>query len=156
LFAVTTNDRRIVLWDTVTREPVLPPFEGHTAGGVIARFSHAGDRLLSTDWNQLWRGWDTRTGRQLLTLPATGSRLQFSPADRLVGADWRYNPEVRFYRFRPGSELRTMIPRRGGGRAGFEAITALDSEGRLLAVATPADITLVDSARAEEVGVLPR
>ncbi len=61
----------IYLYDTTTGRLALPPLVGHRTAGIVVRFNHAGDRLLSTDWSANWRLWDTRTGRSAPT--ASGS-----------------------------------------------------------------------------------
>jgi serine/threonine protein kinase/WD40 repeat protein len=160
LLAVATNDRKICLWDTVTRKLVLPPFEGHKSQGIVVGFNRAGDRLLSTDWNQVWRLWDTRNGQLLLTVPAGGDCLRFSAGDRLVAADWSLGTKVRLYRFLSGSEFRTVVHRAGTSTGEFpgeltRGSAILDAEGRLLAYSTRKGIALVDVARCEDVALLP-
>src|SRR5262249_32692160 len=49
LLAVSTHDSKIHLWDSVTRQSVLPPLEGHKQGGRVLRFHPAGDLLASND-----------------------------------------------------------------------------------------------------------
>jgi serine/threonine protein kinase/WD40 repeat protein len=152
LLAVAANDTKIYLWDTQTRQQVLPPLEGHKAHGVQCRFDRTGERLFSTDWSQVWRIWDTKTGRQLLTLPAGGTDFQFSADGRLVGPDGA-PPKLRVHRFRPGLEFRSL-----GRGATFEAKypVATHPDGRLLAITTGAgQIFLVDLARMEESALLP-
>ena len=63
----------ITLHDVASGQQVLAPLEGHKTGGVMMCFSHAGDRLLSTDWNGIWRLWDVKTGQMLLTMPSGGT-----------------------------------------------------------------------------------
>ena len=100
-------DHKIYLWDVVTGRLALPPLEGHKRSGLVMRFNHAGDRLLSADWSGSWYLWDTRSGQLLLTLRGWGPSLQFSPDDRLVGGGW--SGKVQIYHFRRGEELRTMV-----------------------------------------------
>src|SRR5262249_30743328 len=73
------------LWDTATRSLALPPLCGHKQDGVFARFNHAGNCVLSTDWSGLWRLWNARTGQLLLTQPAGSSWMDFSADDRWIG-----------------------------------------------------------------------
>jgi serine/threonine protein kinase/WD40 repeat protein/Tfp pilus assembly protein PilF len=154
LLAVSGWDSKIYLWDATSRRKVLPPLEGHKNGGVLIRFNHAGDRLLSTDWSSLWRLWDVRTG-QLLTQSAGGTFLGFSPDDQFVGASL-VTPKVHLFRFRSGQEFRTLVHYEPSGRGPYVAWgrPVLDPKGRLLATGTRDGVAVVDVARGEEVAVL--
>jgi WD40 repeat protein/tRNA A-37 threonylcarbamoyl transferase component Bud32 len=150
LLAAAANDsdptHKITIWDTHTRQLVMPPLKGHRQPGIVLRFNRAGDLLLSNDWSQMWRLWDVRTGKQLLTQLAVTSCLCFGPDDGLVGADVDGSAgRVRLFRLRRGSEFRTLVY--GGG--------VLDAKGRLLAAYTQEGIALVDVLRSEEVALLP-
>ncbi len=157
LLAVAMNrERKIYLWDMDTRKPALPPLEGHKNDGIILRFDPSGERLLSSDWSGTWRLWDVRSGRQLLTMSAGGTCLQFSRGDSLVAADARV-PPLRLFRYRPGREFRTLVPYRAPGieDAVVEHFTAIDPQGRLLAASAHEGIALLDVARGEEIALLP-
>ncbi len=154
ILAVAT-DRKICLWDTVTCKLVLPPLEGHKRLGLVFRFNHAGDRLLSTDWSSVGRLWDTRTGQELLTLPAAGGCLRFSADDRFVITDLA-GMSVRLYRFQSGRECRTVLHHTAMGTGDWtRGFAILDAEGRLLARATGDGIALVDVARGQQAALLP-
>ncbi len=157
LLAVTINrERKIYLWDIDTKKLALPPLEGHKNDGLILRFDPSGERLLSSDWWGTWRLWDVHTGRQLLTMPAGGTCLQFNRGDSLVAADAAF-PRLRLFRYRPGQEFRTLVPSRDPRRedALLAATSAIDPQGRLLAVSTHDGIALLDVARGEEIALLP-
>jgi serine/threonine protein kinase/WD40 repeat protein len=153
-----TSHPNITVWDTLTRRLALPPLESHKGQGVVVRFNHAGDRLLSTDWGNLWRLWDTRTGQLLLTQPAGGVELCFSPDDGLVGLD-ATSQGLRFFRFRSGREFHTVIHRVNSIVAGYTVEDGgkcqLDGDGRLLAISVQNGIAVVDVVRGEEVALLP-
>jgi WD40 repeat protein len=154
LLAVDTPDRKIRLWDTVTCKPVLPSFDGHKTLGIVYRFNHAGDRLLSTDWHGVWRLWDTRTGQELLTLPAGDRCLRFSADDRLVAAAWESGSSVRLYRFLGGSECRTVV-HHNLTTGEITGGCVIDAEGRLLAYPTRDGLALVDMVHSQEGELLP-
>jgi WD40 repeat protein len=157
LLAVSdTRDLKIRLWDTDTRQLVLAPLEGHKNQGIVLRFDPSGERLLSTDWSGVWRLWDVQTGRQLLAPSANGTCLQFNPTGTLAAAD-ATPPRLRTFRYRPGQEFRTLIPRRGPQMDAADASfsTPLDRQGRMLAVAVKDGIVLLDIARGEEFRLLP-
>jgi len=143
----------IYLWDVPTGRLLLPPLLGHKTGGVVMRFNHAGDRLLSTDWSGSGKLWDTRSGQLLLSQPTTPNPPYFSPDDRLVGTG--ASGKVRLYRFRRGEELRTLVHASSTGQAGFHPMNSLDPAGRLCAMWIPGGgIALVDVARFEEAALL--
>src|SRR5262249_21387206 len=134
---------------------VLPPLEGHKKTGIVFRFNHAGDRLLSTDWSGIWRLWDTRTGQELLTLPAGGYCLRFSADDRFVAANWSPT-SVRLYRFQGGREFRTVVHHSAiSTNDWMRGPAILDAESRLLAYAAGDGIVLVDVPRSQEAALLP-
>ena len=147
---------KITLWDTATKRLAIPAMESIKSPGVIVRFNHAGDRLLSTDWSGLWRLWDARTGQLLLTQPANGVELRLSPDDRWLGLD--ASPQgTRTYHFESGREFCT-VPH-GTDLAGFSGDDIrhcqLDDDGRLLALPSSEGLAVVDLVRGEEVAVLP-
>src|SRR5205085_9821511 len=94
----TGGKHRIYLYDVATNRVVGPSFNGHNTDGILVRFNHAGDRLVSIDWDGTLRLWDVRTGRQLLARTAGGNCLQFSRDDRFLAADLS-TPKVRLFRF---------------------------------------------------------
>jgi serine/threonine protein kinase/tetratricopeptide (TPR) repeat protein/WD40 repeat protein len=159
VLAVGSNaDRKIRLWDMDTQQLVLPPLEGHKSEGFVLRFSPCGERLLSTDWSGICRLWDVQTGRQLLAVPAGATSLQFNPAGTLAAVE-ASSPRLRLFRYQSGLEFRTLIPQRGPQRdaAGFWAWaggTALDPQGRLLAVSVQSGSAFLDLVSGEEVGLL--
>ncbi len=158
LLAVSSyEDHAIDLWDTQTGEVAQPPMIGHRHLGIVMSFNHAGDRLLSNDWSQIWRLWDVRTGRQLLAQPAVGNYLQFSPDDRRAAASFAESPQnCHMFRFRSGSECYNVAYHdKEAEWIGFEGRGQLDISGRLLAIASHDGVVLVDIERAEVAGHLP-
>jgi serine/threonine protein kinase/WD40 repeat protein/Tfp pilus assembly protein PilF len=147
-------DRKLYLWDVPSARLVMPPLEDHKNRGVAARFNHAGDRLLSTDWSSSGHLWDVRSGQLLLTLPGIHySIFSFASDDRLVGTK-RIGGKIQLYNFWRGEELRILAAR--GRSLGYSnRSTPLDAEGRVLAVCTDAGVALVDVARGEETVRLP-
>ncbi len=158
LLAVSTSgpgDRSISLWDSRTGQLAGPLLQGHKVDGIIVRFNHAGDRLVSTDWSGLLRLWDTRTGRQLLASPASGTCLQFSRDDGLLAADVN-SRKVRLFRCRTNQEFRTLtdhLAPKEDNRLVLNAI--VHSAGRLVALSNASGILLADLERGEEVAFLP-
>jgi serine/threonine protein kinase/WD40 repeat protein/Tfp pilus assembly protein PilF len=143
----------IYLWDVSAGRLLLPPLTGHKNGGVVMRFNHAGDRLLSTDWSDSGKLWDTRSGKLLLSLPISQAPPYFSPDDRLVGTG--ASGKVRLYRFQRGEELGTLAHYRATGWAFAAGPSDLGPLGRLCALWIPNEgIGMVDVARVEEAALL--
>jgi serine/threonine protein kinase/WD40 repeat protein len=149
---------KISIWDTQTGRLAMPPLEGCRNAGIVLGFNHAGDLLFSSDWSGIWRLWDVRTGKQLLTLPAgCCTPFCFRSDNGLVGAGVNSNAgaaSVRLFRLRRGSEFRTLVRRSTTGTADYGG-GPLHETGRLLAVDTSEGVALVDVLRGEEVALLP-
>jgi serine/threonine protein kinase/WD40 repeat protein len=154
--ALTCRDKSILLWDAQKQQSLLPSLHGHRASGIIFSFNHAGDLLLSSDWSGLWRLWDSRTGQQLLSLPADGHTLQFSPDDRRLAAHIG-NEKVHLFKVETGREFQTLVRpglTRSDGYYDFTTAVLL-RKGRLLAIQVSGGIILIDLVRLEELAVLP-
>jgi len=156
VLAVACNsDRSIRLLDTRTDQLVCPPLQGHKNSGLIVRFNHTGDRLVSNDWSGILRLWDTRTGRQLLTHPVISTCLQFSRDDNLLAAD--VDPgKVRLFRCRTGQEFRTLINHYSSHSADALGLGAaiVHPAGRLLAIQSASGLLLADPVRLKELALL--
>jgi serine/threonine protein kinase/WD40 repeat protein/Tfp pilus assembly protein PilF len=152
LLAVSGHpDCKIYLWDVPAGRLAMPPLADHKSGGVVMCFNDSGDRLLSADWSNSWRLWDTRSGRLLLSLPGIGPYPFISRDNLFVGAG--NVGSIGLYRFRRGEELRTLIHH--SSRRGFQGSRGSASAGRLFASHTDDGIALVDVARGEEAALLP-
>jgi serine/threonine protein kinase/WD40 repeat protein len=157
LLAVGSNaDLKIRLWDTDSRQMVLPPLEGHQIDGIVLRFSPDGESLVSGDWWNLWRLWNLRSGQQQLAVPATG-RPQINATATLVGPTLNH-PQLRLYRYWSAPGFRSLLPHRSADRQAAvwsHSSTAIDPSGRVLAVRVQSGIALVDLVRGEEAALLP-
>jgi WD40 repeat protein len=155
-FAMGTGNLMISMWDSVTSELTCDPIRGHRNGGIIVRISPDGDRLVSNDWDQTVRMWDTRSGQPLLSVLASGNKLQFDETGTHLAADCA-SSEVRFFTYRSGNEFRT-IRSHSGMASDFIArhsVPCLNKTGRLMAVRVPEGVCLIDLTRDEVVGRLP-
>jgi WD40 repeat protein len=151
--AVSGGDLKIYLYDVRGRRLVAPPLAGPRSSALLVRFNHAGDRLLSNDWWNIWRLWDTRTGEQLLTMPAAGPEMLFSLNDEFVEADVPANANVRLFRFHSGAEFRKLS---SGSISRLEGdAVALDADGRVLLINGPEGVSLVDIETERIVATLP-
>jgi WD40 repeat protein len=109
LLAVSTRDHKIYLWDSVTRQPVLPPLEGHKTEGLVLRFHPAGDLLASNDWDGIVRLWDVNTGRQVLAQHGETMWPHFRTPDGSLLAGGNYGSgKLRLSHCARGSEFRTL------------------------------------------------
>jgi len=160
MLAFSGVGNKLQLWDPQRRVHVLPPLEGHRTSGIMHSFSHSGDMLVSSDWSALWRLWDTHTGQQLLSLPASGYTIQFSHHDNRLAAHTGAG-KVRLFRVASGKEFRTLVARDGAKGSGYVDVNdlSLHKSGRLLAVGHQTyngqyGTALVDIVREEELAVL--
>jgi serine/threonine protein kinase/WD40 repeat protein len=158
LLAVSSKvDFKIRLWDTASRQMVLPPLEGHQINGIVLRFSPDGESLMSGDWWCLWRLWNLRSGQQQLAVPGEGRVPQFNTTATLVGPVSNL-PQWRLYRYWSAPGFRSLLPHRSANRqAAVWSLpsAAIDPSGRVLAVRVHSGIALVDLVRGEEAALLP-
>jgi serine/threonine protein kinase/WD40 repeat protein len=153
LLAVNTSDLKISLWDSVTRQPVLPPLEGHKNGGIVLHFHPAGDLLASNDWDGIVRLWDVNTGRQVLAKHDDGWWPQFrTPEGSLLAGGNLGQGKLRLYRCARGSEFRTLLlPNKEVKYSPF-----LSADGRLLAAPVEGKgIALIDLSDGQLAAEIP-
>jgi WD40 repeat protein/tetratricopeptide (TPR) repeat protein len=65
LLATACTDQRIYVWNHGQRR-LQSVLEGHSGLGIVMKFSHAGDFLVSSGWDGTVRLWDPVSGRQLV------------------------------------------------------------------------------------------
>jgi serine/threonine protein kinase/WD40 repeat protein len=145
--ATSCNDRKVHIWDTQTATEVVSPWTGHTTDGGFVAFTSAGDRLISDDWGQQTRFWDTAAGRLLATMPETFG-LQFSPDDRLLGPMTSGN-KIKLWRFAGGQELRVLCPRFADS-LDYVSNPVVHPDGLTLAAATRHGLRFFDLGSGEE------
>jgi WD40 repeat protein len=151
--ATTCDDLKIRVWDVDGQRLLLPPLEGHQ-NVMYAYFNHAGDRLISNDWDGVSRLWDAQSGRLLISATSDFAQWRFSPDDRyLVAADGLLSP--RLLRVATGSELRTLAEL-DGSRGGIYTLVA-SPDDRLLAAQRWGrhGVVFIDPAHGVEVGAIP-
>ncbi len=101
MLATGSTDRRIILWDGSTHEPVreLAGGAGHTDDIHDVCFGPDASRLASVSKDRTIRLWDTAAGTLLGTFEDHADRtsaVAFSPAgDRLASASWDGTVRVR-------------------------------------------------------------
>jgi len=147
LAATAEHDHRIHLWDTETGAATIPPLTGHTTTGILMAFNRAGDRLVSTGWDQQTRLWDPLTGRLLLTVPGNcGTR--FSADGTLIGIGGS-NKKLQLWRIAEGRELR-VLRRLNNDNTDWLHSPVLDADGRLMAAASEVGLSFFDVATGKE------
>ena len=151
----TCEGRAIHLWDTATWRQTLV-LEGHKTFGVHCIFTPEGDRLLSNDWNGLFRVWDVQTGRQLFATPMPYYMYGFSPDGRLALGNER---QVKMLRIAPGRGFHTLGQRSTVSSKAYRVYqggAVISPDGRLLVVRTEqGGCALMDPASgAELAGIL--
>lgn len=151
LLAMGMPTRRIALVDSHAGS-VVRYLEGHRNHGIVVRFNHRGDRLISNDWSGLLRLWDVNTGRQLLAHPVWGALLQFSPDDQTLAADYSTYERglIQLFRHSSGNEFQSLAD-----RPQFAGFGAASCSGRLLAIRTKSATVLVDIAHKATLADLP-
>ncbi len=158
LLATTCNDWKIRFWDVSKQKLVLPPLEGHQAFGIIVAFNRAGDRLSSNDWGGLWRLWDSRTGRLLLSTPSwavgtvSGKLAGKIRTDDALFAVESSDTKLRLLHIALGRELRTLTALEGSPSRRYYHDAQSSPDGRFLVVCSMDRVAIVDWANGAEVG----
>ncbi len=154
VLAMGVEDHTVRVWDVLTSR-VLNVFEGENYGGMIVAFHPGGDLLASRGWHGVLRLWDTRTNRQILSMPSAwrdqlyfgnaGARLSpHGTADRVGSLEVSYETECRTLLREPTSTLTDI------------GTLAIDRAGKLLAAANTQGIALWDVTTGTQLGLLPR
>jgi WD40 repeat protein/serine/threonine protein kinase len=79
--AATGNDTEVILWNTDTWKPLLPPLK--TGGGALLAFTPDGGTLLTVKFNHApeeghsFSRWDVETGKEKTTLSLPGKGGEF-------------------------------------------------------------------------------
>lgn len=142
--AIVCLDDRIRVWDTQGGH-IVAVLEGEMTHPTQAQFSHDGRFVLSGGWDEVFRLWDWRMGKQLLT--TLGSPLMYN----------RSSHDLAFVRAGRNLELLELenAPevRRTNGGHGVGAV-AFGLGGRLLATIESEGVRIWDSASLRELGLL--
>ncbi len=124
----------------------------HQSAVTHVAFSQGGDLLASMSWDDTARLWDTRTGRQVLQMPASwGTGPQFSRDDQHLTI--RYGRTAKMFRLDRSAEYRAFPSLIGSG-AGFGNHLQFQPDGRLLAVAGERGVHFWDLVTGETCGLL--
>src|SRR5262249_1981842 len=123
----------------------------NVSSGIKMAFNSAGDRLLSTGWDDNARLWDVVNGRLLLATPGHGN-VQFSTDGRLIGLD-RRQTKLRLLRIADGRELR-VIRRPGADATEFIRSPVLDAEDRVMVAAYSDGLAFFDLSTGKTLGLI--
>jgi eukaryotic-like serine/threonine-protein kinase len=143
--AIACENHHIYLWDTKRREASPLVLSGLVQYGVTVAFNHRGDLLASNGLEAKLRLWDSRTGRQLLSVQ-TNALPRFSPDDRYLGID-RVGQSIRTFEVASGRELR-RIPGDPNPDE-FPRDLSFEPNGRVLAARLHRGVQLWDSEAVE-------
>jgi WD40 repeat protein len=150
--AVGCANGEIHLWDAEKGQKVTPPWRSppaRDATNVRLAFNHAGDRVVSNNWDAVFRLWDAATGKLLLSKPGEGT-LCFASDDQSFGLN-RVGDNFRVLRLAGGQELRSLHYPTPQGPQRFRGFS-LHPNGRLLAATTQRGLVFFDLLHGEEVG----
>jgi serine/threonine protein kinase/WD40 repeat protein len=158
LLAVRCTDQRIYVLDHTERR-LQSVLEGHMGLGIIVKFSHAGDFLMSTSWDGSTRLWDPVSGRQLVRQPGTGAQYVHIRGDDRQVALFREG-RLELWEVAAGCECRTLHHGLVGNRTprpddwGPRNVD-FSPDGRLLLSSSLDGARLWDLANFTEAGHLP-
>jgi serine/threonine protein kinase/WD40 repeat protein len=143
---------QILLLDADSGETIRT-LDGHKYYGILFRFNHRGDRLVSHDWSGLLRLWDVDSGRQLLSQPG-GSSLHFNSDDSRLGMA-AVSPKACIFRCRPGNEFRTLLNPRERQGYRFHPSARASQNDQLLAASSEVGMVLLDLRFNREICTIP-
>jgi serine/threonine protein kinase/WD40 repeat protein len=151
--ATANSDRTIRLWDLAGAR-VITTFEGHRSLGISFCFSPSGSILASTDWHDIVRIWDSRTGHQLLQQRARFPWPGFHrDRDELVTYD-NDAGAAQFWQTASGSEFRTLTRIASAPSGSYHFATPSPSR-RLLTAAMNEGIAFWDLDTGDPLDLLP-
>jgi prepilin-type N-terminal cleavage/methylation domain-containing protein len=150
--AIAAGGHHIQLWDAEAGRPVTARWHGHNNDGTQLRFSHAGDRVFSTQWYGMGRLWDAATGQLLLSLPDAWG-CAFAEDDKSLHPV-EATRKGRELRVAGGQEMRAFQRPTPRGPERVRNVS-LHPGGRLLAVNTESGISLFDLRSGDELDILP-
>jgi WD40 repeat protein len=159
--AVGCDDLRIHLWDTVEQKQ-LADWGGHRSVGISFRgFNRAGDLVLSTDWTETLRVWDTESGQQVFSTQL-GYNLAARPDEqdgfRIISPYG--GTRLRLLRLASGWEHRRLVHRTPRGPSEYYHRGCLSQDDRVLALSALSaagnwNLALLDPASGQRLATLP-
>jgi WD40 repeat protein len=129
-----SENKHIYISDVPARRP-HSVLKAHQGAVIQVAFSHGGNLLASLGWDSTLRLWNPWTGKELVSSPVFGGRLQFSGDDRYLSATLS-DGRLALWEVVTGPALRTLYcPSGASGRAGHTTVLGIDfsPDGRLLA-----------------------
>jgi serine/threonine protein kinase/WD40 repeat protein/tetratricopeptide (TPR) repeat protein len=134
LLAAVGADQAVHVWDLRTGAQCVRVDGGHM-GGLQIRFDASSRFLVGYSWECILRFWDTRTGKQVLTLPVQGiGHLRVSSGGRLLARE-ADGPRLQVWEIAPGGEFTPLaFDRSRAGKA--PQVCSIHPDGRLLQIGT--------------------
>ncbi len=146
----------VEIYDTVTRHIVARRCSGIQKQGVVPTFNHAGDLLVTNDWTGIRRLWDPASGTELLHMAADDAHFFLFSLDDRKAAVTIEGRDLQILRIAMGAE-RTFAAAalKNGGTNDYGDQIAPSPDGRMLAIASSAGVSLVDSQSGFELAAIP-
>ena len=148
--AVGCADYCAYVWKAGQTGEPLAVCRGHQAEVIEVCFSNGGDLLATHSWDGTTRLWDSRTGRERLSVPGRGAaRLRFGPNDRrmaLARGVWQ---------LAAGHECRTIPAHEQLGKDKGPGHAVVSPDDRLIASCDKDGLRLWDLAKRREIAHLP-
>jgi len=152
----TDHPPSVEIYDVDSRRIVACCRSGGQTPGTVPAFNHAGDLLVTNDWSGVRRLWDSASGTELLHMAAQdGSFFLVSPDDRQAAVSIE-GRDLRTLRIAMSAERSfAAAPMKNGGTNDYGDRIAPSPDGRILAIASSAGVSLVDAQSGFELAVVP-
>jgi serine/threonine protein kinase/WD40 repeat protein/tetratricopeptide (TPR) repeat protein len=155
--ATACADHNVYVWDILAHPPRATVLKGHDAEVVRVAFSHRGDLLASTSWDDTARLWDPATGEQLVSSGPMSAPdewpLHFTPDDRRLAFVRQRDGNATFWDVAGGRECGTLYGHLAAGKGPWHV--DFSPTGRLMASGSGDGVRLWDMVAGREVAFLP-
>jgi WD40 repeat protein/tRNA A-37 threonylcarbamoyl transferase component Bud32 len=146
----------VEIYDTATRRIVARCFLGTLRKGLVPTFNHAGDLLVTNDWSGVRRLWDPASGAELLHEAASDRNFFLISSDDHKAAVNVEGQDLQTLRIARGAErFFAAAPVKNGAANDYGDRIAPSPDGRILAITSPAGVSLVDCQSGFELAVIP-
>ena len=152
LVATGGDGGELILWETDSGR-ILRQLRGHENRVLAVQFRAEGKELVTIGSDRRVKIWETLAGRELKTLNLEGvvavDRAEILPDGNRIATAGSFSPEVTLWELSGG----TMLGQFTGQRL-VVASFAISPDGKLLAIADPSKVQLVETATGLPSGTL--